>query len=191
LPNAAQESIVSRLSSVPLDEQAVLVLQVSIAAVLGGIVGWERDRAGKNAGIRTHVVLCAASAFAVGLGDVLLDGSATGDRTRVLHGVITGIGFVGAGMIWTNARNNGPSGLTSAATVMLVAVIGCACGLGAPVAAVAVTVVALLTLWGGVRLEPHDERADALHGQHGDPPPPRDQRAEDDERAEGAGAVQR
>ena len=75
----------------------------------------------------------------------------------MLHGVLTGIGFIGAGMIWRADRQEGPSGLTSAATVMLVAVIGAACGIGAPITAVAVTLIALITLWGVAQMEPNRE----------------------------------
>lgn len=121
--------------------------------MLGGIIGWERDRAGKNAGVRTHVLVCVACAFAVGLGELALKDQLSGDRTRVLHAVITGVGFLGGGMIWTTKKSSGPYGLTSAATIMLVAVIGAACGLGAPASAAAVTLLALLTLVGIRRVE--------------------------------------
>ncbi|MGD9704185.1 MAG: MgtC/SapB family protein [Acidimicrobiia bacterium] len=153
------------MSTFALEDQAVLVLEVCLASLLGAVIGWERDRAGKSAGIRTHVIICAASAFAVGLGELALVVDGTGDRTRTLHGVLTGIGFVGAGMIWKADRREGPSGLTSAATVMLVAVIGAACGLGAPLAAVAVTLIALITLWGVAQMEPHRD-----HGANRPPP---------------------
>ena len=145
------------MTTFALEDQAVLVLEVCIACALGAVIGWERDRAGKNAGIRTHVIIAAASAFAVGLGELALEADGVGDRTRVLHGVLTGIGFIGAGMIWRADRHEGPSGLTSAATVMLVAVIGAACGIGAPLTAVAVTVIALITLWGVAQMEPRRE----------------------------------
>ena len=143
------------MSTFALEDQAVLVLEVCIACALGAAIGWERDRAGKSAGIRTHVIIAAAAAFAVGLGELALEADGVGDRTRVLHGVLTGIGFIGAGMIWRADRHEGPSGLTSAATVMLVAVIGAACGIGAPMTAVAVTVIALITLWGVAQMEPN------------------------------------
>ncbi len=152
------------MSTFAVEDQVVLVLEVCIASILGALIGWERDRAGKSAGIRTHVVICATAAFACGLGELALEGQGIGDRTRVLHGVLTGIGFIGAGMIWRADRQGGPSGLTSAATVMLVAVIGAACGLGAPVAAAAVTVIALITLWGVAQMEPH-------RGYRPSPPP--------------------
>lgn len=142
----------NRFSMFPLEDQLILVAQIGVAAVLGGLIGWERDRAGKNAGIRTHVLVCSASAFATGLGELVLSDTAQGDSTRVLHGLLTGIGFIGAGMIWT-AKGHGPIGLTSASTIMLVAVIGAACGLGAPFVAVTVTAFALATLMGLTSLD--------------------------------------
>jgi putative Mg2+ transporter-C (MgtC) family protein len=149
------------MSTFALEDQAVLILEVCIACALGAIVGWERDRAGKNAGIRTHVIIAASSAFAVGLGELAVNTDGAGDPTRVLHGVLTGIGFIGAGMIWKADRTGAPSGLTSAATVMLVAVIGSACGIGAPLTAVAVTAIALITLWGVAQVEPRREARSA------------------------------
>ena len=141
------------VSNVSTADQLVLTLQIGIGAALGGVIGWERDRAGKSAGIRTHMLVAASSAFAVGLGELLLAGGSSGDHTRVLHAVITGIGFIGGGMIWTAKKSRGPAGLTSAATIMLVAVIGAAAGLGAPIVATTVTIFALITLSGVRRIE--------------------------------------
>jgi putative Mg2+ transporter-C (MgtC) family protein len=136
------------VSTFGLTDQFHLVIRVGIAAFLGGLVGWERDRAGKNAGIRTHMLVAAAAALAVGLGDLTVLHSGQGDPTRMLHAVFTGIGFIGGGMIWTTKRLDGPQGLTSAATIMMVAGVGAAAGLGAPLVGVAVTLLALVTLAG-------------------------------------------
>jgi len=137
-----------RISLFSAADQIVLVLKVGIAALLGGIIGWERDRAGKSAGIRTHMLVAASSALAVGLGELAINAAQSGDPTRMMHAVFTGIGFIGAGMIWTSKKANGPLGLTSAATIMLVAGLGAAVGLGAPIVGAAVCVLALATLWG-------------------------------------------
>jgi putative Mg2+ transporter-C (MgtC) family protein len=137
-----------RISIFSLAAQIGLVLKVGIAAVLGGIIGWERDHAGKSAGIRTHMLVASASALAVGLGELAIDAAHGGDPSRMMHAVFTGIGFIGGGMIWTSKKATGPLGLTSAATVLLDAGLGAACGLGAPLVAVAVCVLALMTLWG-------------------------------------------
>lgn len=138
----------TRFSNFPIEDQLVVLAQIGLAAVLGGIIGWERDRAGKQAGIRTHVLVATASAFATALGELIISEDNLGDSTRTLHGVLTGMGFIGAGMIWTAKNRHGPTGLTSASTVMLTAVIGAACGLGAPLVAAAATVLALVTLMG-------------------------------------------
>ena len=137
-----------KFSTFPIDDQVWLVLRVGVAAVLGGLVGWERDRAGKTAGIRTHMLVAAAAALAVGLGELVLAHSNGGDPTRMMHAVFTGIGFIGGGMIFTQKRARGPFGITSAATVLMVAGIGAACGLGAPLVGVAVTFFTLVTLIG-------------------------------------------
>ncbi|MDO8363303.1 MAG: MgtC/SapB family protein [Actinomycetota bacterium] len=142
-----------KLSSFPFEDQAWLVLRVGIAAVLGGIIGWERDRAGKTAGIRTHMLVASSAALAVGLGEIVLTRDGGGDPTRMMHAVFTGIGFIGGGMIWTQKRSRGPFGITSAATVVMVAGIGAACGLGAPLVGVAVTLFTLLTLSGVYAVE--------------------------------------
>jgi putative Mg2+ transporter-C (MgtC) family protein len=132
------------ISAFSMTDQITLVARVGAGALLGGVVGWERDRAGKNAGIRTHMLVAAASSLAVGLGSLAIAKVGSGDPTRMMHAVFTGIGFIGAGMIWTNRR--GPQNLTSAATVLLVAGIGASCGMGAPFLGFAVTVFALVTL---------------------------------------------
>ena len=142
-----------RLSIFTAAEQVGLVLKVGIAAVLGGIIGWERDRAGKSAGIRTHMIVAAAAALAVGLGELAINLTNGGDPTRMMHAVFTGLGFIGAGMIWTSKNANGPLGLTSAATILLVAGLGAAVGLGAPIVGVAVCILALATLRGVRMLE--------------------------------------
>lgn len=142
-----------RISIFSSAEQIGLVVKVGIAAVLGGIIGWERDRAGKNAGIRTHMLVAAASALAVGLGELAINLANSGDPTRMMHAVFTGIGFIGGGMIWTSKKANGPLGLTSAATILLVAGLGAAVGLGAPIVGAAVCVLALFTLWSVRSLE--------------------------------------
>lgn len=119
-----------------------------LAAACGAAIGLERERSGKVAGLRTHILVSAASAMATGIGTVVVGG---GDPTRVLHGVITGIGFLGTGVIFRDDRQ--PSGITSAATIMLTAMIGGACGLGAPILAVGATSFALGTLWYARRVE--------------------------------------
>ena len=131
-------------------EQLVLAGQVALAAVLGALVGLERELLGKRAGTRTHALVAVGSALSVGLGRLLLDDGA-GDATRVLHGVITGVGFIGAGTI-LRSQGERITGLTTASTILCVAIVGAACALGAPLVAALTTFIVLVIVRGGVVL---------------------------------------
>lgn len=152
---SVQALISNRLPVADFDvaSQVSIALRVGLAAVLGAAVGWERERSGKTAGVRTHMLVSAASALAVGVGDLVVGKAGSGDPTRTLHAVITGVGFLGAGLIFRERKGSQPSGVTSAATILLVAVIGATCGVGAPVLAGVVMLMALLTLAGIGRIE--------------------------------------
>ncbi|MTB04762.1 MAG: hypothetical protein F2933_02800, partial [Actinobacteria bacterium] len=136
------------MHSVDLWQQAVVIIDAVIAAILGSLIGWERDRAGKSAGPRTMALVCAASAVIVAIGAVMDVEAQYGDPTRALHAVITGIGFLGAGLIFTNTRagSSGIGGVTTAATVFTTAAVGVAVGLGFQVAGAGLTVVILIIL---------------------------------------------
>ena len=82
------------LHSVDLWQQAAVVINAVIAAVLGSLIGWERDRAGKSAGPRTMALVCASSAVIVAIGAAVGAEAQFGDPTRALHAVVTGIGFL-------------------------------------------------------------------------------------------------
>ncbi len=118
------------ISEFAIADQLVIAGRTGIAALFGAVVGIERWRSGKEAGMRTHALVAAAAALAVGLGELVLDGQ-QGDAVRTLHAVLTGIGFIGAGAIIHSEGR--ASGLTTAASVFNVAVIGAAVGLGAVV----------------------------------------------------------
>ena len=133
------------LHSVDLWQQATVVLDAAIAAILGSIIGWERDRAGKSAGPRTMALVGTSAAGIVAIGAVLDKAANYGDPTRALHAIITGIGFLGAGLIFTN-RSAGIQGVTTAATVFATASMGCAVGLGFQVAGIGLTVIILVVL---------------------------------------------
>lgn len=133
------------LQSVDLWQQASVILDAAIAAVLGSIIGWERDRAGKSAGPRTMALVGTSAAGIVAIGAILNQNSQVGDPTRALHAIITGIGFLGAGLIFTN-RSSGIQGVTTAATVFATAAMGCAVGLGFQVVGVGLTVIILVVL---------------------------------------------
>jgi putative Mg2+ transporter-C (MgtC) family protein len=150
-------------------EQFQAIGLVAVAMLLGGLVGLERDRAGHAAGIRTNMLVAGAAALVVVLGSAALeatDGTA-GDPSRALHAVITGIGFLGGGMILRDGTGGRTSGLTSAASVFIVAAVGAAAGMGEVVLAVGVTALALVTLGGVKALQ---QRAPRLTGdEHDDP----------------------
>jgi len=134
------------VTAISLEQQGEIALQVLFAALAGGLVGLERDLAGKKAGLRTHMLVASASALAVGLGLAVIEGG-SGDPTRVFHGIITGVGFIGAGAILYTKKGSS-RGITTAATILLVAVLGAACGYGAPLLALLVAVFTLVVLRG-------------------------------------------
>jgi putative Mg2+ transporter-C (MgtC) family protein len=133
------------LHSVDLWQQATVIVDAAIAAVLGSIIGWERDRAGKSAGPRTMALVGTSAAGIVAIGAILDKAADYGDPTRALHAIITGIGFLGAGLIFTN-RSSGIQGVTTAATVFATASMGCAVGLGFQVAGIGMTIIILVIL---------------------------------------------
>jgi putative Mg2+ transporter-C (MgtC) family protein len=113
------------------------------ACLLGGIIGLEREWRHKASGLRTNMLLCLGCAFFTLLSAVLA-GEANPDKGRVAANIVQGIGFLGAGLILHN--RNRVVGLTSAATVFVIASIGMACGAGLYVEAALATVITLIAL---------------------------------------------
>ena len=107
-----------------------LVLRLGLAALLGGLLGWQREVEGKDAGLRTHMLVAMGSALFVLLAQQ--SGMDTSNVSRVLQGVIAGVGFIGAGAILKGEDNSSThvKGLTSAAGIWLTAAIGIAAGIG-------------------------------------------------------------
>lgn len=120
-------------------------LRVLIAFLCGAAIGLERQLRGKPAGIRTSVLICMGTMVFVYMG-ASFDQSATADPTRVLGQVVTGIGFLGAGVIIN--REGLVRGMTSAAVIWMLAAVGSSVGLGRFAAAVGTTVVVLGILVG-------------------------------------------
>jgi len=133
------------MHTIDIWQQYTVVINAALAAVLGSIIGWERDRAGKSAGPRTMALVGSASAAVVAIGAILDLNADFGDPTRALHAIITGIGFLGAGLIFTN-RSGGTQGVTTAATVFATAAMGVAVGLGFQVAGLGFTLIILAIL---------------------------------------------
>jgi putative Mg2+ transporter-C (MgtC) family protein len=118
-------------------------LELAAAFLLSALIGLEREVRHKSAGLRTYTVVGTTAALFLliskyGFTDVLVEGRIVLDPSRVAAQIVTGIGFIGAGLIFV--KGDRVSGLTTAATVWLVTGVGMACGAGLPLLAVAVTV---------------------------------------------------
>ena len=133
-----------------------LMLQIGLATLLGGAIGMERELGGKPAGLRTNILICIGSVLYTHLSLAMLTGS-TGaipvgtDTTRMAAQIVTGVGFIGAGTI-LHARG-AVVGLTSAATIWVVAAIGIALGSGYYLEGVGTTLAVLVVLAGLGRAE--------------------------------------
>jgi putative Mg2+ transporter-C (MgtC) family protein len=124
-------------------------LRVGAAVLCGGSLGLERQLRGKPAGIRTSILICMGTMCFVMLGASY--GAEHVDPTRVLGQVVTGIGFLGAGVILT--REGLVVGVTSAAVIWVLAALGAAIGMGFVLPAVTLAGITLLILLGVERLE--------------------------------------
>ena len=135
----------------------IVVIRVITAVLLGALFGFQRERAGKPAGLRTHILVSLGTAV------VVLACSASGmdmaGESRVIQGIVTGIGFIGAGSILKVSEERDIRGLTTAAGLWLTAAVGVACGLGTIgialiAAALAVIVLALENVAARLRKKP-------------------------------------
>ena len=121
-----------------------MTLRLLLAAALGAIIGYQRERAGKPAGLRTHTLICVGAAlFTIAS---LYGFGAMADPARIAAGIVAGIGFLGAGAIIR--REEGiVAGLTTAATIWVVASIGLAAGAGLYLISAVTTAVILIVLF--------------------------------------------
>lgn len=131
-----------------------IIFRLVLAAVLSGIVGFEREFHGRAAGFRTHILLCVGSTLIMLSSMHIFDvyyGKGVFDPARLAAGVVTGVGFLGAGTIM---RNRGSvRGLTTAASLWVVTGIGLAVGVGMYPGAIVTTGIAVITLMFFGRLE--------------------------------------
>ena len=134
-----------KFETIALSQQLLVIVNAALAALLGSAIGWERDRAGKSVGPRTMALVGASAAAIVNIGQILDENAKLGDPTRALHAIMTGIGFLGAGLIF-QTRDAGTKGVTTAATVFATAAMGCAVGLGFQAASLGLTVIILIVL---------------------------------------------
>ena len=160
------ETIAAEFSDLPDAEQATRVMvRLTLAALLGGLLGIEREQKGKAAGVRTHMLVAMGSAMFVLVSQQ--SGMITADLSRVIQGVIAGIGFLGAGTILKghikgNADEEQVKGLTTAAGIWLTAAIGVAAGMGRESTAVLSTLLALGILAVVPRLARYLEKPEPL-----------------------------
>jgi putative Mg2+ transporter-C (MgtC) family protein len=119
-------------------------LRLLLAAALGAGIGYQRERANKPAGLRTHILISVGSALFTVVS--IFGFSGVVDPSRVAAGVVTGIGFIGAGVIFRGMRGDHVMGLTTAASVWITAAIGLAAGVGWYLIATIVAAIAVLVL---------------------------------------------
>jgi putative Mg2+ transporter-C (MgtC) family protein len=131
-----------------------LGVRMLIAAVLGGMLGYDRELKGKPAGLRTHMLVSLGAAMFV-IGSQPAEGDIQA-LSRVVQGLATGIGFLGGGAILKNYDEGNIHGLTTAAGIWMTAAIGVAAGAGKLATALLATMLALVILTVVRRLEPHN-----------------------------------
>ena len=139
-----------------------ILLYALIALVLGGAIGYERETAGKGAGLRTNMLVCFAAYLFTRIGTMMTGDASSvleteiirADPVRIIQAMVIGISFIGAGVIMRQAETDRIQGLTTAATLLVVAPIGVFVALEHIVLAIGITVLTLLVLRGGLLLEP-------------------------------------
>ena len=127
-----------------------IILRLGIATLAGGAVGLNRDLRGKPVGVCTLALVSLATSMLTTLADPLRQGGFTDGGSRIVQGIVTGIGFLGAGVIVHSERHFRVRGLTSAACVWLTACIGIMCGAGHwRLVSVSLAVTFVVLLFGG------------------------------------------
>jgi putative Mg2+ transporter-C (MgtC) family protein len=134
--------------------QLLILATTAYAMLLGGVIGFEREMKDRPAGFRTHMLVAGAAALLVGLGDLLAVRYADEhyramvrvDPLRLVEAVVAAVGFLGAGAIFRRSGGTSVAGLTTAASLLMVAAIGIAVGLHAHVLAFGATLLTLVVL---------------------------------------------
>ncbi len=126
------------------------VISIILAVILGGVIGLEREFRGKVAGLRTNILICLGAAVFTIISRKM-GGGLEQSLTRIAAGIVTGVGFLGAGAVIRD--RGGIYGLTTAATIWMVASVGMACGAGFILLAFTSTLIALIVLIGLTPLE--------------------------------------
>lgn len=134
-----------------LRDATIIVLRLLVAVALGAVIGYERELRGKAAGLRTHMMVSLGCAMFVLV--PVTSGMEAPEVSRVMQGIISGIGFLGAGAILKQGNMQEVKGLTTAASIWVAAAVGVAAGYGREATAVASTIIALFVLSAVARLE--------------------------------------
>lgn len=152
-------TIVDEFSDIP-DVSTItrITLRLALAAVLGGILGYERELKARNAGVRTHMLVAVGAALFV-IGPLQVD-MPMPDMSRVLQGIVQGIGFLGAGAIIFSTAQQKIHGLTTAANIWVTAGIGVLAGLGLDATAALSTLIVLIILVAIPHIKPPTDQAD-------------------------------
>jgi len=138
-------TVLSEFSDIPdAAEITRITLRLLVAAALGALLGYEREQKGKSAGVRTHMMVAIGAALFVLIPQQA--GASTADLSRILQGLVAGVGFLGAGAIIMGTKQVETRGLTTAAGIWVTAAIGVAAGMGRESTAVLSTFVALVIL---------------------------------------------
>ena len=116
------------------------LVKLLVSVLCGGIIGWERYKNHKAAGFRTMILVCLGSTLIMMLSQDYL----SGDMLRIVAGIVTGIGFLGAGAIFATKGNI--HGITTAASIWVVAAIGMTVGVGAYLLSIIVTILTFVIL---------------------------------------------
>lgn len=139
------QAALSDFSDLPdLSQATRITVRLILAALLGALIGFERERRQKAAGLRTLMLVSVGSALFVIVAQQW--GAGSDALSRVVQGIIVGIGFLGAGTILNNRHEENIKGLTTAASIWLMSAIGVAVGAGQGAAAILTTALALIIL---------------------------------------------
>lgn len=136
------------------DPEFGILLSVAISMLLGGLIGVDRELAGKPAGLRTHMLVSGAATLLVSLGTFIVEGAMNvlaietvrSDPIRIVEAVITGVSFLGAGTIIRDQSKGQVEGLTTAGSILLAAAVGVSVALDQILLAAGVTILILITL---------------------------------------------
>jgi len=138
-------TIISEFSGITnVTQTTQIIVRLLVAAFLGSLLGLEREMKGKSAGVRTHMLVALGAALFILVPQQA--GATVGELSRVMQGLVAGIGFLGAGAIIMGSQQGATRGLTTAANIWLTAAIGVSAGMGRESLAVLSTIIALIVL---------------------------------------------